>query len=225
MSEPSQGRHLSSLNQLSKKAHPPPLLPHTSTLATNRPTRTSFGLLSRSVAGFLLVVMKHKQGVKGDGEDTLEARVWKGTRWDMCCLERGTKAASDGSVSAPTDIAPIKEGTEETGSGGKEQRDRITQRDEEGRQEGCWVNVWNESSGGRGEHGTQPQSEQRKNEEVFWFGSFSYRQMFDKHASLLLRGLFIFFGGGSWGLRVAERETVANLAIRCCSQASPRFPL
>lgn len=64
------------------------------------------------MAEFVLVVMKHKLGVKGEGADTLEADVWKGKRWDMCCLEQGTKAASDGNVWAPTDIAPIKEAAE-----------------------------------------------------------------------------------------------------------------
>lgn len=69
----------------------------------------------------------------------------------MCCLKRGTKAASDSNVGAQSDMAPIKEATEQTGSGGKEQRDGMTQRDEQGTQ-----------SGGRGEYGTQTQSEQRK---------------------------------------------------------------
>lgn len=123
--------------------------------------------------------MKHKRGVKGEGEDTLEARLWKGKHWDICCLERGTKAASDGKVWAPTDITPIKEGAEQTGSCGKEQCDRITQRDEDGRREGCRVNVWNESSGGRGEYGTETQSEQRKNK-VFLFDFFSTEKRLTK---------------------------------------------
>lgn len=184
-------------------------------LAANHPTRTSFSLLSRSVAEFLLVVMKHKQEVKGEDEDTLEARVWKGKRWDICSLERGTKAASSSKVWAPTDITPIKEEAEQTSSSGKEQRQRITQRDEDGRREGCRVNVWNESSGGRGKYGTHAQSEQGKNK-VFLLSFFPTEKRLTRIPRCFQKAYSDFFGGVSRGLTVAERETVANLAISFC---------
>lgn len=149
--------------------------------------------------------MKHKLGWKEKAQTHLKPACGRGNVetcavWNEAQRQRATATSELRLISHQ-----LKRQRSRQGSGGKEQRDRITRRDEEGRREGCCVNVWNESSGGRGECATEAQSEQGKT----FFVLFCFTGKRLTRTSRLLQSLLRFFW---WGVS----RSLSGWKRNCC---------
>lgn len=92
----------------------PPLQRHISHQVTDSPVSSPSPLTPSSLSLLSFVCGDEVEfKVKGDGTH-LKPMYGKGKRWDVCCLGLGKKTESDGDTWALTDIAPIKEGEEQT---------------------------------------------------------------------------------------------------------------